>query len=93
MQAIEFDGHGVVRFRGNAIVRYLLDEASAGRRCDLNDIARHGGFSRVDWEQFDQLIGYSVSGAPHQSPAAWREANVATEVLIEKRRKQKKALR
>lgn len=53
---------GVARFRENPIVRHLLDEASAGRRCDMNDLARVR-FDDVDREHFAQLIGYSVSGA------------------------------
>jgi len=50
--------NGVVRFKRNKIVEYLLDNGGI----DLNDIARKG-FSREDREQFAQLIGYSLSGA------------------------------
>lgn len=57
MQPVELDGHGVARFRANQIVEYLLDEGGL----DLNMLARHG-FPNEDWEQFYQLIGYSVSG-------------------------------
>jgi hypothetical protein len=61
MQPIELDRHGVIRFRGNAIVRALLDAATEGRRMDLNDIARMH-FSDEDRRQLAQLIGYSVCG-------------------------------
>jgi hypothetical protein len=54
---------GTVRFKANRIVRFLLDQASAGIRCDLNNIATHAGlFPLEDLEQFYQLIGYSVGG-------------------------------
>lgn len=63
MQPLVRDEHGTIRFQANAIVRYLLDEATAGRRCSMNDLARHQHlFSADDREQFAQLIGYSVSG-------------------------------
>ena len=59
MQPIETDEHGVKRFRDNKIVTYLLEKGGI----DLNDIARVD-FPREDRDQFKQLIGYSVSGAP-----------------------------
>lgn len=49
---------GVVRFKPNAIVQYLLDNGGIS----MNDIACLD-FSREDREQFAQLIGYSHSGA------------------------------
>lgn len=57
IQPTETDEHGTVRFKGNAIVRFLLDSGPF----NLNDIAVKG-FSQEDQEQFAQLIGYSVSG-------------------------------
>lgn len=55
----------VLRFRSNRIVRHLLTSASAGRRCDLNDIvimASDGLFSTEELRDFYRLIGYSVAG-------------------------------
>lgn len=52
---------GVMRFKANTIVGWLLDRARSGRKTDLNDIARED-FPQDDWEQFAQLIGYSVDG-------------------------------
>lgn len=52
---------GVHRFKMNTIVRYLLDEGTL----DLNGITKlvsTGTFTREDFEQFMQLIGYSASG-------------------------------
>lgn len=49
--------NGVLRFKQNAIVRFLLDEGPF----DLNRIALMD-FSADDRRQFAQLIGYSVSG-------------------------------
>jgi len=57
IQPLALDEHGVLRFKSNAIVRYLLDNGGI----DMNDLARQG-FSQEDSEQFAQLIGYSLSG-------------------------------
>ena len=57
MQPLLIDERGTVRFKQNAIVRYLLDAGGI----DLNEIAVLP-FSQDDREQFAQLIGYSVSG-------------------------------
>ena len=56
MQAIIRDDKGTIRFRKNAIVRYLLDKGGL----TLNDLATVG-FSQADEEQFAQLIGYGLS--------------------------------
>ena len=52
---------GINRFKANPVVRYLLDEASNGKRCDLNRIAAQD-FPSDDMAQFAQLIGYSICG-------------------------------
>lgn len=57
MQPIVWDGRGVIRFKKNAAVDYILDNGGI----DLNQIAM-GKFTIEDREQFNQLIGYSVSG-------------------------------
>lgn len=59
MQPVELDSNGVVRFRGNAVVQYLLDNGGLS----LNDLGREE-FPTEDRDQFHQLINYSVSGAP-----------------------------
>lgn len=51
----------VVRFKSNMIVRWILDQARAGKKCDLNDIAVMN-FTQDDRIQFAQLIGYSLCG-------------------------------
>lgn len=56
-QEMILDEDNVVRFRGNKIVRTLLDTG----KFNLNDIAMMN-FSQEDRIQFLQLIGYSVSG-------------------------------
>jgi|SRR5581483_1916219 len=60
MQPIIVDDHGIVRFQQNAIVRALLDQKGI-IPLNLNDLAEMD-FSQADWEQFYQLIGYSLSG-------------------------------
>lgn len=65
MQPIAIDPFGVVRFRSNNVVVFLLDECMEGRKTDMNRLSvmfQNGGFQPDDWEQFLQLIGYSVSG-------------------------------
>lgn len=50
---------GMLRFRGNKIVQYMLECTRAGRRADLNDLADLP-FSVGDREQLMQLLGYSA---------------------------------
>ena len=59
IQPVQMDKNGTLRFKGNAIVRHLLDEGGIS----LNDLAvMRLSFPREDWEQFAQLIEYSLSG-------------------------------
>jgi hypothetical protein len=58
MQPIEWDEHGVIRFKENRLVRHLLDNGGL----DMNDLARVPGITDDERSQFAQLIGYSVSG-------------------------------
>jgi len=53
--------NGVLRFKENRIVSYLLDFARR-HGCGMNELARMD-FSADDRMQFAQLIGYSHSGA------------------------------
>lgn len=57
MQPLVIDEDGVARFKANAIVRFLLNDGPN----DLYRLTRMP-FSKEDWTQFAQLIGYSVSG-------------------------------
>ena len=68
---------GVIRFKANKIVQFLLNSAPTGARNDLNSLACMG-FSDDDWEQFAQLIGYSLSGwgsLSYVSDRAWSLAS------------------
>jgi hypothetical protein len=56
-QPSEKDEQGVLRFKANAIVRFLLDAGPY----DMNTLAMMP-FTDEDRRQFAQLIGYSVSG-------------------------------
>ncbi len=58
IQPIVEDSHGVLRFKANAVVEYLLDKGGL----NMNDLAMID-FPREDREQFAQLIGYSHSGS------------------------------
>lgn len=57
IQPLVTDAQGVIRFKKNAIVDFLASDK-------LNELAGMGDkFSREDWEQLAQLIGYSHSGS------------------------------
>lgn len=58
IQPLEMTESGVLRFKANKIVQYLLDHGGI----DMNKLAMLD-FPREDREQFAQLIGYSHSGA------------------------------
>lgn len=57
IQPLIMDKQGVLRFKKNAIVEFLLDRGGF----DMNDLARMD-FSKDDRAQFAQLIGYSFGG-------------------------------
>jgi hypothetical protein len=75
MQPLELDDHGILRFKQNAIVRFLLDAGVF----DMNTIALMP-FSNEDREQFAQLIGYSYGGfcdLSYVSDETWQLADKA----------------
>lgn len=76
-QPLKIDSIGVLRFRENAIVRYLLDNGGL----DLNHLTRQR-FPQEDWDQFAQLIGYSLGGYEELSyvSEAAKDRNVAKAV-------------
>jgi hypothetical protein len=57
IQPLELDNHGVLRFKENKIVSYLLKHGGI----DLNMLAVLD-FTPEDHQQFAQLIGYSLGG-------------------------------
>jgi hypothetical protein len=57
LQPLHTDDQGVVRFKANAIVRFLLDAGPF----DMNQLAMMP-FDDADRAQFAQLIGYSLCG-------------------------------
>lgn len=65
-QPLVRDPEGVIRFKENAICRWLVDSG----RANLNDLA-HLPFSAEDHAQFAQLIGYSLGG--------WSELSYVTD--------------
>ncbi len=73
MQPVQIDPDGVIRFKRNEIVRFLLDAGPY----DLNKLAMMK-WSDEDREQLAQLIGYSVSGfgdLPYSSKEVVRAAD------------------
>lgn len=57
IQPISIDTAGILRFKNNPIVRFLLESSPY----NLHDLACMG-FADNDFEQLEQLIGYSVDG-------------------------------
>lgn len=56
---------GVIRFKKNKIVDWMLEEGTRRGLFDLNKLyldVQRGQFSKDDYDQLMQLIGYSVSG-------------------------------
>ena len=80
IQPLQRDEDGVLRFRANAIVRYVLNWGRAHGH-GLNEIATME-FSKEDWRQFAQLIGYSLDGygdLSYVDEAAYEEARKMAE--------------
>jgi hypothetical protein len=86
VQPVVVDAHGVHRFKKNPIVDYLLefysektdDGKSGGGLNLLREESENRGFKGADWEQFAQLIGYSVSGSSdlsYMSDKTWAKAS------------------
>jgi hypothetical protein len=98
MQPVEWDGTGVVRFKANPIVRFLLDHNGKFDLNDLHRMSETAGFGADDWDQFNQLIGYSVSACPLRNKALQERADAETDALLERqprdpRRKKKSHVR
>lgn len=78
IQPIEIDEHGRHRFKMNNIVNFLLENGPH----DLNTL-RARLFCDEDWEQFAQLIGYSLSGFSELSFVS-NETYAAAEAMVER---------
>ena len=77
IQPIVVDERGVQKFKENKIVSHLLEFAQANKH-DLNYLHTLE-FSKDDWFQFNQLIGYSAGGIPGNLPAeVWQTVEKMT---------------
>ena len=79
LQPLYLDEDGVIRFRANTLVQRLLDHGTE-TGLSLNDLAWELDHSDEDWEQFAQLIGYSLDGfgsLSYVSEEAWEAAHAA----------------
>ena len=90
MQPLVVDSQGVVRFKANPIVRWLVDEhdrLAKGNHARVDPALNRipvMEFSREDREQLAMLLGYSVSGAgdlPYFSDERWMEAALAADAV------------
>ena len=75
IQPLALDDRGVLRFKRNAIVEYLLDKGPF----DMNHLAVQD-FSNEDREQFAQLIGYSLLGFGDLNYASSETCSMAEEM-------------
>ena len=76
IQPVERDHDGVIRFKANKLVKYLLEKGPF----DLNQLSRLAQefYCEDDYQHLMQLIGYSVSGYGDLSgrdPSVLREAD------------------
>ena len=81
MQRIVRDSEGTPRFHPNQIVRYLWGEAGVS----WDELAKMP-FSTEDWNQFAQLLGYSVCGfgdLAYADPKVVAKADAIAEKLTE----------
>lgn len=79
MQPIVWDDRGNIRFQGNKIVQWLVDQ----KKIDLNAIFVAGieqQWPIPDLEQFWQMLGYSVSGFGDLSFVRRETVNKADEI-------------
>jgi hypothetical protein len=89
MQPLCIDDNGVMRFKENKLVKYLLDANGVIGMNELGVFAIHAGVSRTDQEQFAQLIGYSLSGFGELSyvrDKTYAKAEEKAEMLRKKQR-------
>jgi hypothetical protein len=84
VQPLVYDDNNIIRFKENAIVRYLLDAGPF----DMNHLAVMS-FSGEDREQFAQLIGYSLNGFEELSYVSNETYERAANQQINKDAKQK----
>ncbi len=84
MQPVVLADDNVVRFKKNALVKFLLDFAS-GKGMGMNELHAIPGISKEDWNQFVQLIGYSVSGfgdLSYADPEMVALADIEAEAIV-----------
>ena len=94
MQKLERDPHGVIRFRKNKIVEFLLEEGPF----DLNHLAglappamKIPQFPAEDWRQFAQMLGYSADGYCSLSYVSRAEAHRVEDAVEEFTRREEEA--
>jgi len=92
-QPLVFDDHGVIRFKENGIISWMLDQGRERGIFDMNKIGMHyasNAFTREDMNQLAQLIGYSVSGYGDLSYANVKtvhEADLEAERMLARRKR------
>jgi hypothetical protein len=83
-QPLVVDDEGAVRFQANEVVRQLLELARNAGVTDLSRLRDLPGIAVGDWEQFTQLIGYTLAGFGELSfvrKSTWKRVATRAEKL------------
>lgn len=76
MQPVIIDKNGDPRFQENKLVSWMLGQLEK-KGVSLNDFPVFDDIPQGDWEQFYQMIGYSVGGYCELKRVGRRSANAA----------------
>lgn len=84
MQPLQYDKYGRLRFKENSIIVFMKDKLEE-LGFTLNDLAKAQIIAnKHDWDQFNQLIGYSVANCPIQDELTRYRANDFANRYVEK---------
>lgn len=86
MQPLYADKEGIVRFKSNKIIQYLMEQGRIGAKFNLNTIPL-GVFPQEDVEQFFQLQGYSLCGYEELSFISDESVEEAKDLLAAAKRR------
>jgi len=75
-QPFEVDEQNALRFVGNSLVRFMLEEGRKSRAFDLQRLFSLPGVSADERAQLLQLLGYSLHG--------YEESNAVTNELFDR---------
>lgn len=84
IQPMVWASDGVLRFKENKVVAFMKKKLTE-LGFDLNQLhIECCDADKTDWDQFNMLIGYSVSGCPIRDELTAYRVNARAEAFIEK---------